>query len=134
MPIIDFLIPTFAGGLIDGLANDTASIQGLRVCDNADFGQAPIGGITVRPPTTIKSGVSLNDNVSELDDTYIDLHPRWLLRFRDYDNDDFPYWLVGRTGLLPINRDLTEFGVKVDKGEDGVAINSRNISFSENKA
>ena len=83
MPRPEFTFPSFAGGLMNGLANDGAPLEGLRVCDNVAFGKAPIGGVTLRPPV-------FNRNLAPPDL----LVAHWLIRFRGYDTDNEPYLLL----------------------------------------
>lgn len=83
MPRIEFLFPHLSGGLLNGVSDDFAPDDGLRVADDIDFGKAPIGGITIRPPI-------YNRNLAPADmrEFY------WLIRFRGYDTDNFPFLLI----------------------------------------
>ena len=128
MPRTDFLFPTFAGGLIDGLANDTAPQGGLRVCKDVDFANAPVGGITLRHPTIIRplSG----DYPDEFGLPDVNFNPIWLFRFRGYDNDIWPFLLLAYNQAYAINRDLNKrsrmFPLEYP-------VNSKYAVFNENK-
>lgn len=83
MPRPEFTFPSFAGGLMNGLANDGMPPEGLRVCDNVAFGKAPVGGVTLRPAVYNRNLAPPNL-----------LTPFWLIRFRGYDIDNEPYLLL----------------------------------------
>lgn len=129
MPRTDFLFPSFTKGLVNGMANDTAPIEGLKLCKNVDFGQAPMGGITLRPPTVERPDCTLP--LDSLAPGKI-LRPRWLFRFRGYENDNWPYVLVGRQGAVLMNPELTEASEVITFGEN-VYTDSRWAAFDENK-
>lgn len=128
MPRIDFIFPSFAKGLANGLANDTAPIDSLKICTNVDFGQAPVGGITLRPPTGGRGNtiIPLNEFNQK------SLSPRWLFRFRGYENDNWPYVLVGKSGALLINANLDEIS-DIITFDENVRTDSRFATFDENK-
>ena len=98
MPRQEFLFPSFSGGLADGLAGDTAPEGALRVCDNADFSKAPIGGVTARPPVMMRGVPDVTGQM------------RWLVRFQNYRDSNWPYALIGAGKAYPINRMIDEFG------------------------
>ena len=134
MPRIDFLFPTFAGGLADELANDTAPIETLQVCDNADFSEAPVGGITIRPPTTLRSLISIPDqddapHITGMGDLN-QFRGNWLFRLSGYETDNWPYLLIGSNGAYKINRHLTGIG---DFTEFEQSTNSKYAVLNENK-
>lgn len=134
MPRVDFLFPTFAKGLADSLANDTAPIETLRACDNVDFAEAPIGGITIRPPTTLRSQVAIRDQdtVPHITGTGIlnDFRANWLFRLSGYETDNWPYLLIGSNGVYKINRHLNGIG---DFAEFEQSTNSKYAVLNENK-
>lgn len=129
MPRTDFLFPSFTKGLVNGMANDTAPIEGLKICKNVDFGQAPMGGITLRPPTVLRPDCTLPTNEGTSTKT---LTPRWLFRFRGYENDNWPYVLVGRQGAALMNPGLTNIADVVEFDEN-MYTDSRWAVFDENK-
>ncbi len=134
MPRIDFLFPTFAGGLADALANDTAPIETLRVCDNVDFAEAPIGGITIRPPTILRSQVAIRDQDTAPHITGVgdpnQFRCNWLFRLSGYETDNWQYLLIGSNGAYKINRHLTGIG---DFTEFEQSTNSKYAVLNENK-
>lgn len=80
MPRLEFIFPSLSGGLINGMSDDFAPDHGLRVADNVDFGKAPLGGISLRPP-------NYDRNLAPPDvETAF-----WLIRFSGYDVDNWPY-------------------------------------------
>lgn len=83
MPRPEFKFPSFAGGLMNGFTDEGAPVEGLRACDNIAFGKAPVGGVTLRPPT-------YNRNLAPPDLKT----PYWLIRFRGYDIDNQPYLFI----------------------------------------
>jgi len=129
MPRTDFLFPSFTKGLVNGMANDTAPIEGLKKCRNVDFGKAPMGGITLRPPTVMRPNCTL---ANELNSAFKILHPRWLFRFRGYENDNWPYVLVGRQGAVLMNPALTDIS-DIINFDDDMYTDSRWAVFDENR-
>lgn len=134
MPRIDFLFPTFANGLADALANDTAPIETLQVCDNVDFAEAPIGGVTIRPPTTLRGQVAIRDQDTAPHITGVgalnDFRANWLFRLSGYETDNWPYLLIGADGAYKINRDLNLVG---DFTPFDQSTNSKYAVLNENK-
>ena len=125
MPRPEFTFPSFAGGLMNGLANDGMPLEGLRVCDNVAFGKAPIGGVTLRPPT-------FNRNLVPDEDFY----PLWLIRFRGYDTQNWPYLVIGwgwgnMLVVKYINQELSELSEYIFL--DREAIDRNYLVQDENK-
>jgi hypothetical protein len=118
---------------MNGLTDDKAPPEGLRVCDDMAFGKAPIGGVSSRPPV-------YNRNLAPPDLNAI----YWLIRFRGYDTDNNPYLLLcdetyeddrGRpisklTGRF-INQTLTELGEPIVLQDRRLPIADRDFAVQD---